>query len=50
MVSACAVFEDSWLHNYYAANNPKKTLSECTDAEVERRLANLMRDLKELIK
>lgn len=50
MVSPCGVFEDSWLHDYQAANNPQKTLSECTDAEVERHLANLMRDLKELIK
>lgn len=50
MVSPCGVFEDSWLHDYQAANNPQKTLSECTDAEVERHLANLMSDLKELIK
>ena len=50
MVSACGVFEDCWLSKYQAAGSPQKTLSECTDAEVERRLANLMRDLKELIK
>ncbi len=50
MVSPCGVFEDSWLSKYQAAGNPQETLSECTDAEAERRLANLMRDLKELIK
>ena len=50
MVSACGVFEDCWLSKYQAAGSPQKTLSECTDAEVERRLANLMRNLKELIK
>ena len=50
MVSACGVFEDCWLSKYQAAGSPQKTLSECTEAEVERRLADLMRDLKELIK
>lgn len=50
MVSPCAVFEDCWLSSYQAANDPKKTLAECTSAEAERHLANLMNELKILIK
>ena len=50
MVSACGVFDESWLSDYQAAGNPQKTLSECTEAEVERQLADLMKDIKKIIK
>ncbi|MCD8292004.1 MAG: TIR domain-containing protein [Prevotella sp.] len=49
-VSASDAFEDCGLSDYQAANDPKKTLSECSEAEVERILANLMGELKSILK
>ena len=49
-VSPVSVIEESGLEEYQGANDPKKTLSECTEAEVERLLANLMDTIKSFIK
>ena len=49
-VSPVSVIEESGLEDYQGANDPKKTLSECSTAEVERTLANLMDTIKSFIK
>lgn len=48
-VSPVAVLDESGIGSFQGANNPTRTLSECTSAEVERILANLMTDIKSFI-
>lgn len=49
-VSPVSVIEESGLEDYQGANDPIKTLSECSTAEVERTLANLIDTIKSFIR
>ena len=50
IVSPCATFVESGLSVYQAANDPKRTLIEMNEGEVQRTLAKLVEDIKSFVK
>ena len=50
IVSPCATFVKCGLSVYQAANDPKRTLIEMNEGEVQRTLAKLVEDIKSFIK
>lgn len=50
IVSPCATFVECGLSVYQAANDPKRTLIEMNEGEVQRTLAKLVEDIKSFIK
>jgi len=46
MVSPCAMLKESGLGKYQGSNDPKKTLLEMSDGEVERTLADFVEKIK----
>lgn len=50
IVSPCATFIESGLSVYQAANDPKRTLIEMNEGEVQRTLAKLVEDIKSFVK
>lgn len=46
MVSPCALLKESGLDKYQGSNDPKKTLLEMNDGEVERTLADFVEKIK----
>lgn len=49
IVSPCATFVECGLSVYQAANDPKRTLIEMNEGEVQRTLAKLVEDIKSFI-
>ena len=50
IVSPCAMFVESGLSVYQAANDPKRTLIEMNEGEVQRTIAKLVEDIKSFVK
>lgn len=50
MVRPCATLEESGLYDYQAPNDPKQTLIEMTEGEIDRTLSKLVEDIKFFVK
>ena len=50
MVRPCATLEESGLSDYQAPNDPKQTLIEMKEGEIDRTLSKLVEDIKFFVK